>query len=195
MTTHMVTRSGLKISERCRRDQANAAEPVRRSHFATTSRWIVGLVLAVGLAAGVQAGSVEPHDFDSPEQESAYKKLIAELRCLVCQNQNIADSNADLAKDLRRETYDMLKSGKGHDEVVDFMVARYGDFVLYRPPVKPTTWLLWGAPLLMAIIGLGILYGQIRGRSRAVAERDLSDDEKTRLQAIMSGDDQEQSPK
>jgi cytochrome c-type biogenesis protein CcmH len=92
--------------------------------------------------------------FDSPEQEARYDRLVNELRCLVCQNQTIADSNADLAKDLRRQTLEMLRQGKSDEEILTFMTDRYGDFVLYRPPVKPTTWLLWGAPMILLLIGI-----------------------------------------
>jgi len=108
--------------------------------------------------------------FDSPEQEERYDRLINELRCLVCQNQTIADSNADLAKDLRRQTLDMLRQGKSDDEIVKFMTDRYGDFVLYRPPVKPTTWLLWGAPMILLLIGVIGTLMVVARRSREAAE-------------------------
>ena len=101
----------------------------------------------------VQAGVVEPRGFDEPADEARYKRLIAELRCLVCQNQNLADSNAELATDLRNETYSMVKAGKTDEEIVTFMVNRYGDFVLYRPPVKSTTFVLWFGPLILAALG------------------------------------------
>ena len=108
--------------------------------------------------------------FDSPEQEARYDRLINELRCLVCQNQTIADSNADLAKDLRRQTLEMLRQGKSDDEIVKFMTDRYGDFVLYRPPVKPTTWLLWGAPMILLLIGVIGTLMVVARRSREAAE-------------------------
>jgi cytochrome c-type biogenesis protein CcmH len=89
--------------------------------------------------------------------EADYNQLINELRCLVCQNQNLAGSDADLARDLRRETYDMLSQGKSQQQVVDFMVARYGDFVLYRPQFKSTTYLLWLGPFLLLLCVLVFL--------------------------------------
>lgn len=97
--------------------------------------WLFLLLLIplVGQAA------IEVAQFDNPEQEARYNKLIAELRCLVCQNQNLADSNADLAKDMRRKTYEMVKTGASTEDVVDYMVKRYGDFVLYRPPFRAST--------------------------------------------------------
>ncbi|MEE9446786.1 MAG: cytochrome c-type biogenesis protein [Arenicellales bacterium] len=109
------------------------------------------------LPLSLLAGSIEEHEFDTPAQEAIYGQLIKELRCLVCQNQNLADSNADLAKDLRKKTYEMVKAGKTQDQITEFMITRYGDFVLYRPPVKSTTYLLWIGPfvfLLLALIGL-----------------------------------------
>lgn len=101
--------------------------------------------------------SVEYKKFDNPEQEEVYKILIEELRCLVCQNQTIADSNAELAQDLRRQVHEMLQQGKSKDEIADFMTQRYGDFVLYNPPFKAKTGLLWLGPVVFLIIGLVIL--------------------------------------
>jgi len=117
----------------------------------------VFLVLClVGWLAPVQA-SIEAYQFESAEMEADYNQLINELRCLVCQNQNLAGSDADLARDLRRETYDMLNQGKSQQQVVDFMVARYGDFVLYRPQFKSTTYLLWLGPFLLLLCVLVLL--------------------------------------
>ena len=98
--------------------------------------------------------SVDIHRFGTPEQEQRYQTLINELRCLVCQNQNLADSDAELAKDLRQKVYNMIIAEKSYQDVVDFMVARYGDFILYRPPFKRHTLLLWLGPFLFLIIGL-----------------------------------------
>ncbi len=111
---------------------------------------ILGLAI---LSTGIMAG-IETRQFNSPEQEQAYKDLVFELRCLVCQNQNLADSNAELAVDLRNEVYKMLQDGKSKQDVLDFMVARYGDFVLYKPPVEKATALLWFGPAVMLAIGL-----------------------------------------
>ena len=112
---------------------------------------------------------VELLEFDSPQHEQRYKKLIAELRCLVCQNQNLADSNAELAQDLRSITYNMIHDGSGDDEIVDFMVARYGDFVLYRPPFKSSTLLLWVGPFVILLIGVLSAFLVIRRRKRQTA--------------------------
>lgn len=96
----------------------------------------------------------EPLSFKDAEQEQRFYTLIEELRCLVCQNQSLADSNAELAQDLRNEVHSMFVAGKSEEEITDYLVARYGDFVLYRPPLKPTTLLLWSGPLLFLIVGL-----------------------------------------
>jgi len=120
---------------------------------------------ALLLAFPAQA-AIESYDFETAEQEADYNQLIAELRCLVCQNQNLADSNAGLAQDLRREVHEMVTSGQSADQVVDFMVARYGDFVLYRPPVRNRTLLLWGGPFGLLAIGLLVMVVFLRRRSR-----------------------------
>ncbi len=110
--------------------------------------------------------AIETYEFDSPQQEAEYKQLIEELRCLVCQNQNLAGSDADLAKDLRRETYEMLQQGKSRDQVIEFMVARYGDFVLYRPQFKSSTFLLWLGPFLLLVVVLVMVIRRLRASSR-----------------------------
>ena len=111
-------------------------------------------LLLLTLWATATLAGIETRHFESPEQETAYKELVFELRCLVCQNQNLADSNAELAVDLRDEVFRMLKEGKSKQEVLDFMVARYGEFVLYRPPMDKATALLWFGPIVMLAIGL-----------------------------------------
>jgi len=129
-------------------------------------RLLAGLALA--WAAAVH-GAIEPREFATPEQDALYRELIEELRCLVCQNQNLAESNAPLAKDLRDEVAKMVAAGKGREEVVGFLVARYGDFVLYRPPLRRDTWLLWAGPFLLLAAGLGGLAAVLRRRARAAS--------------------------
>ena len=102
--------------------------------------------------------------FEDPMLEAQYQTLVREVRCLVCQNQTIADSNAPLAADLRREIREMMGGGATREEVIEFLVARYGDFVLYRPPVKPTTWALWGAPVFLLGIGALVFVRILRAR-------------------------------
>ena len=146
------------------------------------------LVLAAATAA--QAIVFEQREFDDPEQLERYKTLTYELRCLVCQNQNLADSDADLAGDLRDEVYRMVREGKTEQDVADFMVARYGDFVLYRPPLKAKTVLLWTAPFVLAAVGLFLLAMHLRRRVAATpaTPAPLSDEERERLQSILDSD-------
>jgi len=132
--------------------------------------------------------NVEVKEFASPEMEARYRGLVAELRCLVCQNQNLADSDADLAKDLRREVHKMIGEGRSDQEIIDFMVARYGDFVLYRPPVKGTTALLWLGPALLAVGGLAFLFVVLRRRTAPAGQPELSDEERNRADAILKQD-------
>lgn len=148
-------------------------------------------LLALLAAAPAWGAAVEPRVFDSPEQEARFDRLIEELRCLVCQNQNLADSDADLAQDLRRETYEMLRAGKTDEEILTFMVERYGDFVLYRPPVKSTTFLLWFGPFLLVGVGVAIVVMQVRRRRAARAHRDETPDlaatDRQRLDDLLGG--------
>ncbi|HMT80607.1 MAG TPA: cytochrome c-type biogenesis protein CcmH [Azonexus sp.] len=127
-----------------------------------------------------------------PVAEKRLQGLSEELRCLVCQNQTIADSNAELAQDLRREIRGMIKEGKSDKEIVDFMVARYGDFVLYRPPVKGITLLLWGGPLGLMVLGLFALQRYLRRRTTRINAEDkpLSADESSRADALLKEIDQ-----
>ena len=123
-------------------------------------------------------------EFASPQDEVRYHNLIDELRCLVCQNQNLADSNAGLARDLRARTYQMISSGKSDSEILDYMVERYGDFVLYRPPLKPLTLFLWLGPtlfLLIAVISFW-MYSR-RGHKRPVQH--LSSAEREQAQRML----------
>ena len=122
------------------------------------------LFFSIGITAPPVHAVLEPFKFESSSQESRYRALIAELRCLVCQNQNLADSNAELARDLRLLTHNMILSGSSDADIVQFMVSRYGDFVLYRPPFKPSTALLWLAPLILLTGGFFVLFRLFRSR-------------------------------
>lgn len=102
----------------------------------------------------------ELHQFDNAQQESDYRALIQELRCPQCQNNNIADSNATIATDMRNKTLELLKQGKSKDDVVTYMVERYGNFVTYDPPLTPATILLWLMPLLLIAVGIGIMFSR-----------------------------------
>lgn len=130
--------------------------------------------LATAFLAGLLALSAwakdAPPAADDPALEARMMAIAVELRCLVCQNQTIADSHADLAVDLRQQIREMLQKGQSNQQVLQYMTDRYGDFVLYRPPVKSTTWLLWFGPGLLLVVGVAGLIVLLRRRSR------LSDD-------------------
>ena len=116
------------------------------------------------------------------------KRMVAiseELRCLVCQNESLSGSHAELAQDLRREIRKMIADGKSDKEILDFMVDRYGDFVRYRPPMKPSTWLLWGGPFLLLVGGIGALIAFLRRRAKDGAAPVLSEAERRRAAALL----------
>lgn len=148
---------------------------------------IFSLLLSFSLS-GISA-PVETFKFESEETEKVFHKLSEELRCLVCQNQNIAESNAGLAKDLRLEIYTMLSEGKTEDEIVDFMVQRYGDYVLYRPPFKPMTWLLWGGPIIIFTFGLIFVVRFMKSQDEAAQPESLSKEDIERIKNLHTEQD------
>ncbi|MBO0615324.1 cytochrome c-type biogenesis protein [Thiothrix fructosivorans] len=145
------------------------------------------LFAVIWLFASSSMASIEVHTFQTPQQEALYNEMIAELRCLVCQNQNLADSNSALAQDLRGKTYELVMAGSSRDAIIDFMVTRYGDFVLYKPPVKQSTLLLWLGPLLFFLVGLGVLFAFLRGKTRQTSEP-LSDADHQRAAQLLAKD-------
>lgn len=124
------------------------------------------VIMLVLLASSAVAGAAE-NRFEDPAKQQRYSELINELRCLVCQNQTIADSNADLANDLKDKVAGMIRAGKSNAEIIEFLTDRYGDFVLYRPPVQPNTWLLWAGPAML--LGAGLLVFVLTLRRRAAS--------------------------
>ncbi len=152
---------------------------------------ILAAILVFGLffrsTVALADAATEAAKAADPVAEKRLAKLSEELRCLVCQNQNIADSNAELAQDLRREIRGMIAAGKSDKEIIDFMVVRYGDFVLYRPPVQGNTLLLWGGPIVLLIVGLVALVGYQRRRAARLAAEDkpLSAAEASRAEALL----------
>jgi cytochrome c-type biogenesis protein CcmH len=130
------------------------------------------------------SGTLAEYKFDNPDQSQDFRSLIEKMRCLVCQNESLAGSDAELAHDLRNEIYDMVKAGKSHDQVIEFMVARYGDFVLYDPPIKPSTYPLWFGPLILFLIGAVLLARAVR-RKKQSQETTLTTDEEQRLASLI----------
>jgi cytochrome c-type biogenesis protein CcmH len=134
------------------------------------------LVLLLSFSAYAQVQQVqEPLVFENQQQQDRFDKLTQELRCLVCQNQNLADSDAPLAHDLRREVHAMLQTGQSNKQIKQFMVERYGDFVLYRPPVQINTYLLWLAPLVLLLGGALVLRSNIKKRTALLGDDQVND--------------------
>ena len=124
---------------------------------------------------------------DDPVTEQRLISISEEMRCLVCQNESLAGSRSDLANDLRREIRTLIKEGKSDDQIRTFMVERYGDFVLYRPPVKPITWLLWIGPFVILAIGIAVLLGYLRRRNAAAPSKVLSAEDNQKMDALLAG--------
>ena len=135
---------------------------------------MIRLSVLLGLLISFSAFAQEPLVFENPQQQERFNRLTSELRCLVCQNQNLADSDAPLAIDLRNEVFKMLQSGQSDEQIKTFLVDRYGDFVLYRPPVQTNTYLLWLTPLLLFIIGGFVIRASIKKRSALLNTDNLS---------------------
>ncbi len=125
-------------------------------------KYLMAVLLMVLALPSLAFANLESRVFLSVDQENRYQEIYGELRCLVCQNQNLADSNADLANDLRNKTYQMIMSGQSDQEIFDYMVARYGDFVTYRPPLNAQTILLWAAPGLLLMVGIAVAWRVVR---------------------------------
>ncbi|RBP30053.1 cytochrome c-type biogenesis protein CcmH [Marinobacter pelagius] len=152
-------------------------------------RFILAALFA--LTAGlVQAEVAAVYDFDTREQEVRYQNLIAELRCPKCQNQNIADSNAPISQDMRNEVYEMMQAGASNEEIVDALVARFGEFVRYKPELDSRTFLLWATPAIAVFGGLLVVAGVvIRARRVERQAAGLSAEERARAEQILKGQD------
>jgi cytochrome c-type biogenesis protein CcmH len=129
----------------------------------------------------------------SPAVEKRLVNLSQKLRCLVCQNESLASSHAELAEDLRRQVREMMEKGMTDQQIIDYLVARYGDFVLYDPPVKETTMLLWYGPFALLLIGAGVLYYQLRKRRRIVPEIQLTPEAQQRAAALLNDEEDHQA--
>lgn len=123
---------------------------------------------------------------DDPITEQRLINISEEMRCLVCQNESLAGSRSDLANDLREQIRVLIKEGKSDEQIRSFMVERYGDFVLYRPPVKPITWLLWIGPFVILLIGIAGLFAYLRKRNSADGDIPLSDEDNQRIDSLLN---------
>jgi cytochrome c-type biogenesis protein CcmH len=149
-----------------------------RSHF-------FSLLLILVIMSPAIAKDAQPLG-DDPAVEQRLVKLSQELRCLVCQNETLADSRADLAEDLRREIREQIKAGKSDKEIIAFLTERYGQFILYRPRVTPTTYLLWFGPFVLLLAGLALLFRYIKQRRDLIPEKPLSADERRRAEELLA---------
>jgi len=153
-------------------------------------RWLTLLTLLSALVFAGRAGAViDSYDFPNDAEQARYQHFIDELRCPKCQNQNLAGSNSPIAADLRRELHRMIVDGKNDDYIINFMVARYGEFVLYRPRLDRNTAILWSAPAILAAIGFVVIVVILRNQRRRAADvvsgATLSDAEQRQLQALL----------
>ena len=149
-------------------------------------RWLTAAVLALGLA-GVAHAAIDTYEFANDAQRERFRDLTKELRCPKCQNQDIADSNAPIAADLRREIYRMLGEGQSNQQIIDFMVDRYGDFVRYKPALSARTWLLWFGPaglLAGGVLVIAVIVTRRRRQGREAVDV-LSDEERQRLAHLL----------
>ena len=145
------------------------------------------LALSIVLFASVSAGREAVPMAEDPHLEARLVDISQELRCLVCQNESLASSHAELADDLRQEVRELIRLGKSDQEIKDFLVARYGDFVLYRPEVKPLTWVLWFGPFLLLVIAAIFLGVYLRQRRALAAPAALSDEARERAKQLLKG--------
>ena len=158
---------------------------MRKSLFLALS---ISLALSFGSAIANEAAPLA----DDPVTEQRLISISEEMRCLVCQNESLAGSRSDLANDLRREIRILIKEGKSDEQIRNFMVERYGDFVLYRPPVKPVTWLLWIGPFVILAIGIAGLLTYLRRRNSHVPNIALSDADNQKIDALLNSGNQKE---
>lgn len=153
-----------------------------------TTVWRATIALALALAtAGPLIAGDSIREFDNAAEENRYRDLLEEVRCLVCQNQSLESSDAELAQDLRNEVYRLVVvEDRSREDAIDFLTQRYGDFVLYRPPMRPSTWLLWFGPVILLALGGGIAYMIVRQRTES---RPLTAEEHERARRLLTSDD------
>ncbi|MBA2705864.1 MAG: cytochrome c-type biogenesis protein CcmH [Blastocatellia bacterium] len=152
-----------------------------------TKRIFILFTVLLGAWVCVPAKEAQPSAAD-PVLEERVMKLSRELRCLVCQNETLADSRADLAEDLRNQIREQMKAGKSDKEIINYLTTRYGKFILYNPPVDPTTYLLWFGPFVLLLAGLLLLFRYVKHRSGLITESPLSVEERRRAEALLAAE-------
>lgn len=152
------------------------------------------IFLLLMLGCSVAWASIDAYEFNTTEDEQRFRQMVAELRCPKCQNQNIADSNAGLAKDIKDRTFRMINEGKSNQEITNFMVERYGDFITYRPPMRPSTWFLWFGPFVLALFAAIIIFLR-KLRQKSPSFIDVSPEQEAKVQELLKKlDDPDQQP-
>lgn len=146
-------------------------------------------LLVAALLSFSAAAAIDTYKFNSVEQEQQYRELTEQLRCPKCQNNSIADSNAIIASDMRTKVYELMMQGQDKQQVIDYMVARYGNFVTYEPPVTPATLILWVGPLLFVLIGGTVVILRSRQRRTSAVNQEFSEQEQQRLAALLKETD------
>lgn len=165
------------------------------SVLALLPRWCLTALLLTGVTVGLgivvtptMAATSSTYEFSSPKQEQDFRDLMKELRCPKCQNQDIGDSDSELAKDLRDKSFELLQEGKSKKDVVAFMVERYGNFITYLPPFQASTMILWFGPVIVMLIGLLVVVMRTRKKPRNSADNALNPEQAARLSALLSDD-------
>lgn len=172
--------------------QCRKAAPLLSSRVVALMLTVATVMLLWVASLSSAQAAIDVYDFDSPQQEAQYRGLIEEFRCPKCQNQNLAGSDAPIAQDLKQKTYDMVKEGRTDAEIRHYMQERYGDFISYNPPVRPSTWILWFFPPILLILVLGGWFWRTHSRrtrpinSDAVADQALSADEQAALDRLLA---------
>src|SRR6266851_1194871 len=146
--------------------------------------WLLAILFSLSPALAI-AGEAQPNE--DPQIEVRMRALTEQLRCLVCQNETLADSRADLAEDLRREIRKEIKAGKSDPEIIAFLTQRYGDFILYKPPVKQTTYLLWFGPFVLLLVGIAVLYRYLGWRKEFIEDKPLTPGERKQAEDLLHG--------
>lgn len=156
------------------------------------------MLLLLVLFVMPSVANIDVREFDNAEQEIRYQALIADFRCPTCQNQNLAGSDAPIAQDLKQKTYEMIKDGRSDSEIRTFMVERYGDFISYKPPVRPSTWILWFFPPIMLMVALlSWVYHKQKKHTPTTptpTAKPLSTDEENRLKQLLDNYDKKDTP-
>ncbi len=147
----------------------------------------VPILILVLMSTAAVALTKEAKPVEDPQIEQRMQALTQQLRCLVCQNETLADSHADLAEDLRKEIREQMKAGKSDQEIVGFLTQRYGNFVLYKPPVQPSTYLLWFGPFVLLLGGTLMLYRYVKHRREVIQDQPLTADERKRAEELLRG--------